>query len=72
MKRGPIIKLSVDPEHYACSHMGARARMGLPPEGAGRPVGPPVRGACFQDRLPFRGLEYWKHWQFVIIIGRKL
>ena len=59
------------PRGYACSRMGARARVGLPPEGAGRPVGPGVRGLV-SGRGSSLGLDFWKKWQFIIIISRKL
>ena len=42
----------------ACSRMGARARVGLLPGGAGRPVGLGVGGACLRKRRLFEGAGF--------------
>jgi len=42
------------PHYRACSRMDARAGVGLPPEGTGRPVGPGI-GGLVSGRRHFRG-----------------
>jgi len=55
----------------ACSRIGARARVGLPPERPGGRSGLMSGGLALGRGSIFGGLYFWKKWQF-IIISRKI